>query len=133
MQKLKIKNLLEQAIRLQQNDKHFEAKNIYQQILCIDKKNFHAIHFSGIIEAIHENYTEAINLFTKAIKINPTDPFVLFNRSNALNSIGKYYDALFDIDKSLLLNNNNCAALGIAGPGDKLETYAASAAVSSAL
>lgn len=115
MEKINIKNMLAKAIQLHQNGKLFEAKKIYQEIILIDKRNFQAIHFSGIIEAIQENYTEAIELFTRAIKLNPTDPFALCNRSNALNSSGKHYEALLDIDKALLLNQNNCTSLAIKG------------------
>jgi protein O-GlcNAc transferase len=114
-QKITIKSILSQGIINHENGDFAEAKKKYLQVLSLDKRNSQALHYIGIIEAQNGNFTLAIESFTKAIQLNPIDPFILCNRANALNTIGKYQEALNDIDKANLLKISKITPLNIKG------------------
>ena len=53
-----------------------------------------------------KNFTEAIEHFTKAIELDPTDPVFYSNRSACHASLASYEAALIDAEKCLELNPN---------------------------
>jgi len=104
-------NLLNQA-NIEFNNGKFEAsKVILLEILSREHRNIEALQLLGIIYANEQNLIKSIEIFTKAIKFNPINPQLLFNRGNALNDSGKHEEAIVDFEKSLLLDSKNVKTL----------------------
>jgi tetratricopeptide (TPR) repeat protein len=104
-------NLLNQA-NIEFNNGKFEAsKVILLEILSREHRNIEALQLLGIIYANEQNLIKSIEIFTKAIKFNPINPQLLFNRGNALNESGKHEEAMVDFEKSLLLDSKNVKTL----------------------
>jgi len=102
-----IKQLLDDA-RIFLINKNFEdLKILLNDILSMQHRNVDALEMMGIVHAFERNFKDAIFFFTNAIKNNPTNARLLFNRANAFFEFGKYSEALFDIDKSLLIDSYN--------------------------
>jgi len=110
-----VKQLISEGLALHQRGLLDQAKVVYEEILVRQPRNFDALNFLGIVHAVSGQLDLAIDLFTKAVKINPSNANVLFNRANAFISSGNFSQALADLDKSLLIDPNNFNALLIQG------------------
>lgn len=104
-----IDKLLSQGLSYHQQNRLNEAKTIYEQILKIEPKNFFALKFLATLHAQTNNYQLAVNLFLKAIKINPNDGPCHSNYGNCLKELGRFKDALSAFDKALNYDPNNAA------------------------
>ena len=91
------------------------AKNILGQILKKQPLSLDALEMLGVILAIEKNHEEAIDIFTKAINIVPSNSQLLYNRGNALIESLRYEEAIVDLEKSVAINNNNLEALLLLG------------------
>jgi tetratricopeptide (TPR) repeat protein len=69
------------------------------------------LNSKGLALGILGNHTAALDLFDKALSIDPTDAYI--NKGTALGALGKYGDALRSIDKALTTDRNNTAALTV--------------------
>jgi len=61
----------------------------------------------GVNQADSRNYKDALELFTKAIKLNPKDSVAFFNRASIEMQLGLYGEARKDFKESAKLELNN--------------------------
>lgn len=106
-----INNLLEQGILLHKKNLLDQAKKIYEEIIAIDEKNFHAIHFLGIIFCQQKDYNQGIKLIEKSLLINNKNFSALNNLGNFLLELKKYPEAVEKYKQALNINKNYTAAI----------------------
>jgi len=61
----------------------------------------------GVNQADNRNYKDALELFTKAIKLNPKNSVAFFNRASIEMQLGLYREARKDFKESAKLELNN--------------------------
>ena len=83
-------NLVRAFDLLKKND-FVNAKLIYENILSVDKKNFDALFFLGVILIKFKNYKKARELLEQVVLIKP-------NFADAYNNIGICLEKLNDLD-----------------------------------
>lgn len=99
----KILGLLNTAFQHFQKGELEIAKLLFDDILKIQPKNFDALHILGIIYGIQKEHKKALELFRKAVKVNPANNFAQFNLAKALSELNKDSEALIHIDKATKL------------------------------
>ena len=58
-----------------------------------------------------ENFSDAIDTYSKILELQPNDEQALLNRAIAYTQVDRFYNALEDLDSFLMLNPNNKKAL----------------------
>tara|TARA_Y100000588_G_scaffold76986_1_gene80213 strand:- start:1709 stop:2542 length:834 start_codon:yes stop_codon:yes gene_type:complete len=58
----------------------------------------------GLVFFTEKSYTESVDMFTKAIELDPVSGVVFFHRGNAYLHMREYENALFDFDRALQLD-----------------------------
>ena len=86
-------NLVRAFDLLKKND-FVNAKLIYENILSVDKKNFDALFFLGVILIKFKNYKKARELLEQVVLIKP-------NFADAFNNIGICLEKLNDLDGAI--------------------------------
>jgi protein O-GlcNAc transferase len=89
-----INQLLEKSIQNFQVGNFDEAEFILSQVLNSQPKNFDALHILGVIKGVKKKYPEALEIFKKALKINPNNSVLHFNIGKAFSEIGEHEKAL---------------------------------------
>jgi predicted O-linked N-acetylglucosamine transferase (SPINDLY family) len=133
---------LAQAIDLQNKGEPKKASTLFLQVLKSQPDNIFALYSLAAIESNGGNHTVALNYATRAVTVNPKFAQALLARSVILYKLGKFDEALVDIDKALALEPtldaaqahkeaiNTAKASGlvatpaIAGPSAELNTKA---------
>ncbi len=91
------------ALALHQQGLFDEAEALYREILLSQPSHFDALQLLASVEAQKKNSLDAVELFDRALKINPDHPFILNNRGNALKELTRYEEALASYDKAIAL------------------------------
>ncbi|MCK5819115.1 MAG: tetratricopeptide repeat protein [Psychromonas sp.] len=95
--------LLEQGLTLHQNGQLAQAKVIYERVLLKEPRHFDALHLLGVVAVQSDNSVLALELISKAIKINPNVPSAQYNQGIALKNLGYLDKALASYDKAISL------------------------------
>ncbi|KRZ89094.1 Stress-induced-phosphoprotein 1 [Trichinella sp. T8] len=96
----------------------------HSTFLYVDNMDSAALKDAGNIALSQENYAEAIDLYTKAIKLDPNN-YILYSNRSAAHAKNKNYDeALADAEKTIELKpdwakgySRKAAALSLLGKG----------------
>lgn len=83
-----------------------EAKKLYEYVLSNQSKNYQAYLGLGLINSAQGKFNEALNVYTKAISINPLYANAYNNRAIAYMKMGDFEAALTDAYKALELNSD---------------------------
>jgi tetratricopeptide (TPR) repeat protein len=102
-----IDKLLNQGLSYHQQNKLNDAKIIYEQVLKLEPKNFSALQLLATVYAQKSDYQLAVNLFLKAIRINPNYGPCYGNLGNCLKQLGRTKEALNAFNKALDHDPNN--------------------------
>ena len=94
---------LQQGLALHRQGKRAEAKAVYELILKTNPRHFDSLNLLGIIAAETRDYQSAVDLFGKAIAVNPNIAIAYNNRGNALLDLGRLDEARASYDKALAL------------------------------
>ena len=113
--KNELSKMLKQASLHLNNGEYFKAKIIIDHILLKKHNDVEALLMMGIIEAMSGNYENAIEIFSKGLKYNNTNTYLLFNRGNAYGHWGKHTEAINDLEKLLLIDKSNAQAMLVCG------------------
>jgi tetratricopeptide (TPR) repeat protein len=84
-----INQLLARAIQDFQSGKFDEAEYLLRQVLQAQSKNFDALHILGVVRGIKNQHQEALELFRKALRIDPSNSFLNFNIAKVFSEIGE--------------------------------------------
>ena len=103
---IKMQSKFQEAISLFQKKKFEEAKNICEEILQIEPKNFDVMHFYGIISYQTGNYTLSAELINKAVRINSNNAEAYNNLGLAFTRINKFDSALESFNQAIKINSN---------------------------
>lgn len=106
---------LNQARSYLDNGQLEKAKEVLESILQRSHRNIDALQLLGIVHATNGNFNQAIDKFSRALKFNPVNAQLLFNRANTYSENGQHHEALADIEKSLLINRNDYDSLLLHG------------------
>lgn len=98
-----VQTKLASAVGLYQQRKFALAKAACDAVLEIDPKQFDAIHLLAVIAAHGRDFQGAVDLFSKAIEINPLDAEPYANRGNALRSLKQLDAAVASYDQAIAL------------------------------
>ena len=98
-----INQLLQQAIAFHQRGQLKEAQAIYVQILNRQPDQFDALQLLGTLAAQTQNPTVAVELMTKALKINPRHAPTHNNRGLVLRELGQLDAAIAAYDKAIAI------------------------------
>lgn len=112
---ISITQTLDQARFYLDNGQLEKAKEVLESILQRSHRNVDALQLLGIVHATNSNFDQAIDKFSRALKFNPVNAQLLFNRANAYSENGQHQEALADIEKSLLINRNDYDSLLLHG------------------
>ena len=88
-----------------------EAERLCIRFLEKNPRSFDAHQLMGSICLCKELFTEALDFFDKALKINNTVPLAWSNRSLALMGAGKFDDAIHSVDQAITLDARFADAL----------------------
>jgi len=95
------------AMMYQENDKPDQAIRLYGDMLKIDPKNRFALYNSGYVYLVYlNNYTKAIDYFSRAFQADSTYADALFNRGYAYELSGDFTRARTDYNKVLKISAN---------------------------
>ncbi|WP_158441678.1 O-antigen ligase family protein [Nonlabens dokdonensis] len=95
-----------------------KAKDVFEEILITNPKDYLSIQNIGIIDLVQKNYEEAIKSLTKVIKANAfTDGKAEYSRGYCYEQLGQLEKAKADYKKSRLKNYSQAMAL----PASKYE------------
>jgi len=103
--------LLQRAIAAHQSGNRGEAEALYRRCLDKDKRQFHALHFLGLLLAETGQADEALTLLDRAADIQPKNADLFANRGRVLNLIKRDEEALANYDKALAIDSRHTAAL----------------------
>ena len=92
--KIKIKNILDLAIKYHQDNNFKKATHYYKQILKIDENHFESNFRLGTLFIQIENFKEAQLLLSRAVKIN-------FNHVHANNNLGIAFYELGELNEAI--------------------------------
>ena len=96
----------QKAISLFKKKDFDEAKNICEEILEIEPKNFDVLHLYGIISFQTKNYDLSAELISKAIKINSNNAEAYNNLGIAFKKLNKFDSALESWNQAIKINPN---------------------------
>lgn len=102
-----IDELLEAGFAHQQNGQLELAKSHYEAVIARDPTHVQALHLLGILYALTKHLSEATQIFSLVLKLDPCNAYVLFNRANVYLEQGLAELALADLELALLLEPNN--------------------------
>ena len=86
---------------------------MYRQVIGSDRKNFHALHYLGMIEAGCGNYEEAKTLLRRSLSIEPPNVQFIENYATVLFQTADYNSALEIARRGLRLNQSDVQLLYI--------------------
>jgi tetratricopeptide (TPR) repeat protein len=94
---------VEAALRLHHAGHLAEAEAAYRKVLAVDRENFDALHFLGVIAHQLGNHEQAVTLITQALSLNAFHAPAYNNLGNAFDAQGKHEQALACYRKALSL------------------------------
>jgi predicted TPR repeat methyltransferase len=96
--------LLQQAVQLHQQGRLQEARDLYQQVLAQQPRQFDALHLLGVIERQQGDARRAVELIEAALQIDPNQARAHCNLGAALQDLGQPEAALASYDSALRLD-----------------------------
>jgi predicted O-linked N-acetylglucosamine transferase (SPINDLY family) len=102
---------LDQAIALHERGQLGQAEALYREILRAEPGHFDALHLLGIAAGQQGQTQVAIDLFDRALAINPNDAATHYDRGNALLALRRYADALASCERALAIEPGLAEAL----------------------
>jgi tetratricopeptide (TPR) repeat protein len=111
MDHTRLQDLFDQAIALHQRGDLAGAERLYQQILLMEPASFAPRHMLGVIRAQQGRNTDAIDLITAALKLNPQIAAAWINLGNVQAVAGRPEEAAAGYRKALVLSPGDAAAL----------------------
>ncbi|HXA99055.1 MAG TPA: tetratricopeptide repeat-containing glycosyltransferase family protein [Steroidobacteraceae bacterium] len=121
----------DQGLALHQQGKLADAARIYSEVLQQQPNHFDALHLLGVIAAQTKKTELAVELITKAIRLNANVAAAHSNLGIALLQLKRPGDALTSYDKAIALKpdfaeahyNRGIALRDLKRPGDALASY----------
>jgi tetratricopeptide (TPR) repeat protein len=101
----------QQAIALHQQGLIEQAATIYEDILRLRPMHFDALHCLGVVASQRGEHQQAVECFSKAIKLHSKNPFFHFNLGVSLEELGQLEAALSSYEKTLKLDINHADAI----------------------
>lgn len=99
------------AFGLQQQGNFSDAALGYRAVLQHAPHHFDALHLLGVVEGLLGHPYIALDLFSRAIAVNPYFAPVFFNRGYALQELTRFEEALQDYQVALSLDPTHDGAL----------------------
>ncbi|MEJ9113292.1 tetratricopeptide repeat protein [Bacillus paramobilis] len=93
--------LINQLIELINNNQLQEALKLIEEMKRINDKSARIYYFEGNIYALDKKFSEAIDMYTKAIEYDNTYISVYNNRAYTYVMLNKYEEAMLDFAKAL--------------------------------
>ena len=94
------------AVDLQKKNKSEEAKQIYIDLLKIDR-NPQILRLLGVIEFDEKNYDGSLKLLNESLQINPNNSECYSNRGVVNFKLKKIEEAISDYKKAISIDKNN--------------------------
>jgi protein O-GlcNAc transferase len=88
-----------------------EAQRLCAAVIEKDKKNIVALHLSGVMQALQKNPENALQLFDRALKVNPRNADILADKGKVLTELGRHHDALPCYKQAISVNPGHGNAL----------------------
>jgi tetratricopeptide (TPR) repeat protein len=102
---------LKKAIGLHRENRLADATVLYREILQQNPRHADALHLLGAIEIQRKNPSAALELFDRAIEINPSNAAFFSNRGNALKDLKRADEALASFNRALAIKPDYAEAL----------------------
>jgi len=83
----------------------------FSTILYANAESVEELHDAAYQFMKSENFSDAIDTYSKILELQPKDEQALLNRAIAYTQVDRFDQALWDIDSFLMLNPNNKKAL----------------------
>lgn len=97
---------LKHGLELHQSGQLQEALEEYELILKIDPLHFDALQLSGAIAAQSRKWNLALDLFTKALLVNQSNPNIFYNKGVVLQELNRYEEALACYNTAISLKSD---------------------------
>jgi len=110
-----IPKLLEEAVEYHRGGHLHQAENGYRKILQIDPNHTDALHLMGVVALQVGRHEIAVEVISKAISLNPSEPMYYNNLGAALEEQGKLDEAAASYNKALVLKPGYVDAHGNLG------------------
>ncbi|MGB4654268.1 MAG: tetratricopeptide repeat protein [Bacteroidales bacterium] len=118
----KIEPRYDLAMIYQQEEKPYEAIEMYKEILQIDSTNSNAYYNVGYVYLTMLNdFDKSIEFFSKCIHYDNTNANAYYNRGYSYELLGNIEEAKVNYEKVLSLETNNELAIGGLNRLDELE------------
>lgn len=92
------------AIECAQNNRLEQAAGILNELALFRKDDSGIFYSLGFIASIKREHEKAVELYDRAIGLNPQDQAALINKGASLNELKRYEEALTSLDKAIALN-----------------------------
>ena len=102
--------LFKDAFASHQKGQLAQAQELYRQVLKVQPRHFHALHFLGVIAGQTGNPALAVALISKAIKSYPDYADAHYHLGNALSDLNQYQAALAAYNRTLALKPDHADA-----------------------
>lgn len=106
----KVDKLFQQALEFATIESNWEkADQILNEALKISPKDFECLNLKGVAHVFMRKFSEAVELFTKALEVAPSERFVNLysNRALAYNRLNQLDDAIQDLTRLLQIDPTN--------------------------
>ena len=94
---------IREALALHHAGRLSEAEALYRQIIAAQPKNFHALHFLGVLRAQTGDMSGSVDLVRRALVIQPNDPLAQFHLAEALRALNRHGEAAAAYGKAAAL------------------------------
>jgi tetratricopeptide (TPR) repeat protein len=98
--------LIQQGLSFHKQGKFKEAQAIYENILTAHPNHFDALQLLGALLTDTNQFTTAVDLLTRAIKLNPNVAVIHSNCGNALFKLKRYDETIASCDKAISIDPN---------------------------
>ena len=95
---------IETAVQHQTAGRFSEAEAIYGKILAADSNNFDALHLLGVLRYQRGDHGGAVDLISRAIAVDASDPPAHFNLGNVYGALNRIEEAISCYRKAIALN-----------------------------